>query len=186
MSNGMYCSASQWIDSDSSSALICGRLIFLTMTALPDTPVAHSAVLMRLSWNRRWIESITAPASMIAPSTIASGGSDSIPMFRSWNSSFPFPPTLISTAFTADEPMSTPTRLFFLPKRPTGVSSTDRSQSDCAVFVRGRPRFSSPSYQNSISVHTYQEELKSRVKLTDSHWAVKRKLKDLHVNPRQD
>ena len=40
MSNGMYCSASQWMDSASSSVLIWGRLIFLTMTALPETPVA--------------------------------------------------------------------------------------------------------------------------------------------------
>jgi hypothetical protein len=34
MSKGMYCSASQWMDSD-SSRLICGKLIFLTMTAFP-------------------------------------------------------------------------------------------------------------------------------------------------------
>ena len=46
MSKGMYCSASQWIDSASSSGLICGRLIFLTMTALPETLVATSAVLI--------------------------------------------------------------------------------------------------------------------------------------------
>ncbi len=142
-------------------------------------------VLIRLSWKSLWIESITAPASMIAPSTIASGGSDSIPMFRSWNSSLPLPPTLISTALTADEPMSTPTNPFFLPKRPTGVSSTDRAQNDCALLVRGRTRLR-PSNRNSISVHTYQEELKSRVKLTDSQYPVKRKLKNLHVNPRQD
>ena len=41
MSKGMYCSASQWIDSASSSWLIWGRLIFLTMTALPETLGGH-------------------------------------------------------------------------------------------------------------------------------------------------
>ena len=45
MSKGMYCSASQWIDSASSSGLIWGRLIFLTMTALPETLVATSCGL---------------------------------------------------------------------------------------------------------------------------------------------
>ena len=157
MSNGMYCSASQWMDSASSSELICGRLIFLTMTALPETPVATSPVLILLSWNRRWIESITAPESMIAPSTIASGGSGSIPMFRSWYSSPPLPPTLSSTALTAEEPMSTPTSPFFLPKRPTGVSSTDRSRSRPRLQFRGPCRRRDVSNQNSISIYTYQE-----------------------------
>jgi len=46
------------------------------------------------------------------------GGSASMPMFRSWNSSPPLPPTLSSTALTAEEPMSTPTSPFFLPKGP--------------------------------------------------------------------
>ncbi len=138
MSKGMYCSASQWIDSDSSSALIWGSEIFLTITAFPETPVATSGVLILFSWNRRWIASMTAPASMIAPSTIASGGSDSTPMFRSWNSSPPLPPTLSSTAFTAEEPMSTPTMPFFLPNRPTGVSSVGHPRSRLRLFVRDR------------------------------------------------
>ena len=40
MSNGMYCSASQRIDSSSSSRVIVGRLIFFTITEWPDTAVA--------------------------------------------------------------------------------------------------------------------------------------------------
>ena len=84
MSKGMYCSASQWMDSASSSGLIWGRLIFLTMTALPDTLVATSFVLIFWEVKRRWMASITAPESMMAPSTMASGGRGSIPMFRSW------------------------------------------------------------------------------------------------------
>jgi hypothetical protein len=46
-----------------------------------------------------------------------------MPMFTSWNSSPPFPPAFSSTTFTAEEPMSTPTTLFFLlPNRATGAS----------------------------------------------------------------
>ena len=81
MSKGMYCSASQWMDSASSSGLIWGRLIFLTMTALPETLVATSVVLILWALNRRWMASMTAPESMMAPSTMASGGSGSMPMF---------------------------------------------------------------------------------------------------------
>ena len=83
MSKGMYCSASQWIDSASSSGLICGRLIFLTMTAFPQTLVATSEVLIFWALKTRWMASITAPESMIAPSTMASGGSGSMPMLTS-------------------------------------------------------------------------------------------------------
>ena len=61
MSKGMYCSASQWIDSASSSGLIWGRLIFLTMTALPETLVATSFVLIFWALKRRWMASMTAP-----------------------------------------------------------------------------------------------------------------------------
>ena len=83
MSKGMYCSASQWIDSASSSWLIWGRLIFLTITAFPDTEVATSVVLIFWVWKRRWMASMTAPLSMIAPSTMASGGKGSMPMLTS-------------------------------------------------------------------------------------------------------
>ena len=54
MSKGMYCSASHWIDSDSSASVIAGSAIFLTMTALPESEAATSLVLMpRLSKARR-------------------------------------------------------------------------------------------------------------------------------------
>ena len=118
MSKGMYCSASQWIDSASSSWLIWGRLIFLTMTALPETLVATSFVLILWALKRRWIASITAPESMMAPSTIASGGSGSMPMFTSWYSAPPLPPGFSSTALTAEEPMSRPTSPFFFRTEP--------------------------------------------------------------------
>ena len=122
MSKGMYCSASQWIDSWSSSGVICGRLIFLTMTALPETLVATSEVLTFCAPKTRWMASITAPESMIAPSTMASGGRGSTPMLTSWYSAPPLPPCFSSTTLMAEEPMSTPTSPFFFPNRATGAS----------------------------------------------------------------
>ena len=40
MSKGMYCSASHWIDSASSSGDIAGSVIFLMMTEWPEREVA--------------------------------------------------------------------------------------------------------------------------------------------------
>src|SRR3954467_11325369 len=51
-----------------------GSEIFLTMTALPDSDAATSLVLMPRPSNRRRMASATAAPSMIAPSTILSGG----------------------------------------------------------------------------------------------------------------
>ena len=42
----MCCSASHWMDSASSSAVMTGRLIFFTMTALPGTPAIQNAIPM--------------------------------------------------------------------------------------------------------------------------------------------
>ena len=61
--------------------------------------------------------SITAPESMMAPSTIASGGRGSMPMLTSWYSAPPLPPAFSSTALIAEEPMSSPTSPFFFPNR---------------------------------------------------------------------
>jgi len=56
MSKGMYCSASHLIDSASSASVICGRLIFLTMTALPESDAATSLVFVpRRSNTRRMV-----------------------------------------------------------------------------------------------------------------------------------
>ena len=56
-----------------------GSEIFLTMTALPESDAATSLVLMPRPSNRRRIASATAAPSMIAPSTMLSGGSGSVP-----------------------------------------------------------------------------------------------------------
>ena len=62
------------MDSASSASVIAGSAIFLTMTALPESEAATSLVLMlRLSKTRR-IASTTAAPSMMAPSTMLSGG----------------------------------------------------------------------------------------------------------------
>ena len=67
------------MDSASSASVITGSVIFLTITALPDRDAATSFVwILRLSNSRR-IASATAAPSMIAPSTMLSGGMDSAP-----------------------------------------------------------------------------------------------------------
>jgi hypothetical protein len=75
----MYCSASQWIDSPSSASVIAGRVIFFTMTALPDKEAATPLDLNALFSKTRRIASATAAASMMAPSTMLSGGTGSLP-----------------------------------------------------------------------------------------------------------
>ncbi len=78
MSNGMYCSASHLIDSASSASVICGRLIFLTMTALPESDAATSLVFVPRRSNTRRMVSATPAPSMIAPSTMLSGAMASL------------------------------------------------------------------------------------------------------------
>src|ERR1043166_450198 len=118
MSNGMYCSASQEIDSASSLSVITGSVIFFTMTAFPDNEAQTSLPLKAAFWsNTRRIASDTAPASMMAPSTIASVGPGSEPNAAM---RYPLPAGLSSTAFTALDPMSSPTTAF-------GLRNTDYS-----------------------------------------------------------
>ena len=83
-----------------------GRLIFLTMTALPDSDATTSFALNFGDWSTRRTASVTAPASMIAPSTMLSGGSGSTPIATTLK---PRPEGLSSIALTALEPMSRPT-----------------------------------------------------------------------------
>ena len=71
--------------------------------------------------------SMTAPESMIAPSTIASGGRVSMPDVDELVLAPPLPPDFSSTALTAEEPMSSPTSPFFLPNRATSASLTKAS-----------------------------------------------------------
>src|SRR6185436_17431911 len=112
MSNGMYCSASQKIDSSSSDAVITGSVIFLTITAFPESEAQTSFALnVLLCSNTRRIASATAPASMMAPSTIESGGTGSLPNAATRN---PFPEGFSSTALTALDPMSSPTTALVL------------------------------------------------------------------------
>ena len=56
-----------------------GRLIFLTMTALPDSDAATSLLLKALFSKSRLMASTTAVPSMMAPSTMLSGGIGSLP-----------------------------------------------------------------------------------------------------------
>ena len=80
------------------------------MTALPESEAQTSLVLnaLLLSKTRR-IASATAAASMMAPSTIASGGTGSLPKAATRK---PLPDGFSSTALTALDPMSSPTTDF--------------------------------------------------------------------------
>src|SRR5215208_5856692 len=95
-----------------------GRLIFLTMTALPDSDAATSLVLNALFSKTRRIASATAAPSMIAPSTILSGGTGSMANATTLK---PLPALFNSTALTALDPMSSPTTDLDLPKPNTGI-----------------------------------------------------------------
>src|SRR4051794_14100739 len=119
MSNGMYCSASQEIVSLSSAAVITGRLIFLTMTALPDSEAATSLVLIPRVSYRRGSASDPRSSSMMAPSTMLSVGIGSVPNADTLK---PLPTARSSTALTALDPMSRPTHAFDLPSPNTVMS----------------------------------------------------------------
>ncbi len=120
MSKGTYCSASQRIDSASSSGDMAGSEIFLMMTEWPEREVPNSGFRTFRVETMRLTVSTTRDESMIAPSTIASGDSVSRPVLTSRKP----PPlaSLSSTSLTAEDPMSRPTRfLVFLNStmRPT-------------------------------------------------------------------
>jgi hypothetical protein len=93
-----------------------GSVIFLTITALPESDAHTSFDLKeRLCSNTFRMDSATAPASMIAPSTMASAGTGSAPYARTRK---PLPDGFNSTAFTALDPMSSPTTDLFFPSMP--------------------------------------------------------------------
>src|SRR5215212_6386986 len=90
------------------------------MTALPERE-AHTSLLLNalLLSNTRRMASATAPPSRMAPSTIASGGTCSIPNAATRN---PLPAGLSSTALTVLEPMSSPTTDLGLRNKGTDCS----------------------------------------------------------------
>src|ERR1051326_3456454 len=130
MSKGMYCSASHWIDSASSSGDMAGRVIFLMITEWQEREGAELEFLTVFSLFSREIVSTTREESMIEPSTMASGERRSIPILRSWY----VPPffSFSSTSFTADEPISRPTTFLLFEKNtahPIHLTLTSRWRS---------------------------------------------------------
>ena len=92
--------------------------IFLTIAAWPDSDTATSFVLtLRRMWSRR-IASLTTRASTMEPPTKLSWGNGSTPAATKLYES---PDRRSSTAFTALEPISSPTRLLFF-RRSTARS----------------------------------------------------------------
>src|SRR5436190_24108559 len=88
------------------------------MTALPESEAATSLLLKALFSNNRRIASATAAPSMIAPSTMLSGGIGSLANAATLNV---LPIDFSSTALTALDPMSRPTTALDLP-RPNTVA----------------------------------------------------------------
>jgi hypothetical protein len=99
------------MESRSSASVMTGRVIFLTMTVLPDSDAHTSFVLNALAPSkRRLMVATTASASMMAPSTIASAGTGSLANATTRNA---LPVGFSSTALMALDPMSSPTGLLF-------------------------------------------------------------------------
>jgi hypothetical protein len=67
------------MESASSESVMAGSVIFLTITALPEREAATSRVRIPRPSNSRRTASATAAPSMIAPSTMLSGGRGSVP-----------------------------------------------------------------------------------------------------------
>src|SRR5438067_5924048 len=104
-SKGMYCSASHWIDSSSSSCVIFGIEIFLMITEWPLTPMATSRF-----FSLYWLTSCRMASTMAvefisAPSTITSGASGDTPKA---SRIYPRFASFSCTSFTELEPMSRP------------------------------------------------------------------------------
>src|SRR6185295_3551906 len=117
--NGMYCSASNWMEASTSDSVATGRTTRFTMTEWPETP---AAVLLSLNFPAtmaRLMASVTAGESMIAPSTTASGPSGSQAKPVIW---YPFLDLVSSTALIELEPISRQTSGLDFLKRPISLA----------------------------------------------------------------
>src|SRR5438445_3889740 len=94
------------------------------MTALPESEAATSFVLKALFSNTRRIASATAAPSMIAPSTMLSGGTGWMAKATTFTL---LPAVFSSTALTALDPMSRPTTAFDLPRPNTVYVLTEQA-----------------------------------------------------------
>src|SRR5439155_464352 len=83
---------------------------------LPESDAATSFVLNAFDSNTRRMASATAVPSMMAPSTMLSGGTGSVPNAAT---RYPLPDGFNSTAFTALDPISRPTTDRLLLNNPT-------------------------------------------------------------------
>src|ERR1700693_693331 len=119
MSKGIYCSASNLIDSSSSSSVIAGRIIFLTITECPETENATALVLSFCSSTKPLMISTTLPESITVPSTMRSLSIGAIPSF---SREYPFLPCLSCRSLILLDPMSSPTRAICFLLNPNIIS----------------------------------------------------------------
>src|SRR5438132_10150950 len=105
------------------------------MTALPESDAATSLLLNALLSKTRRIASATAAPSMIAPSTMLSGGIASLAKAATLND-LPF--AFSSTALTALDPMSRPTTALDLPKPNTDAPHPQSEYQPWPPVIRGQ------------------------------------------------
>src|SRR5438105_802702 len=139
------------------------------MTALPDSDAATSLVLNCLFSKTRRIASATAAPSMIAPSTMLSGGTGWMPKATTFQ---PLPACLSSTAFTALEPMSRPMTALDFPRPNTTVCPLNRAfgQSEYQTRLQARPPKSGAIGENCdhlstrgpLDDHSFVSDLQNR------------------------
>src|SRR5688572_22719993 len=146
------------MESFSSDSVITGSVIFLTITALPESEAQTSLALKPLFSKRRLIEFATALASIMAPSTIASAGTGSMPKAATRKS---LAVGLSSTAFTALDPMSSPTTLFCFRNTITSVPQ-DGDLASCLCGTQAQPDPGSqlrPSPLSAVPMRHITDEL---------------------------
>src|SRR5437660_1088765 len=142
----MYCSASNLICLSNSCAAIGGRVIFFTMTDVPDIDKATFLFLSFCSLASSLMVVTTPRPSMIDPSTIISAGSTFVPN----RSTFSFPVDSLSCNILMDpDPMSSPSRYGFEPNPNTGRPFSARlvccaSANDALNLFEIRRRVQSP------------------------------------------
>src|SRR6478672_10547097 len=112
------------------------------MTALPDNDAATSFDLNALFSNKRRMASATAAPSMIAPSTMLSGGTGSVPKAETRKA--PLPEGVSSTALTALDPMSRPTTALDFLVRPNTCDVLFLCFAACRRPPHGQSRYQLP------------------------------------------
>ena len=119
ISNGMNCSASTSIFSDSSARVAVGKVIFFMITEYPEMDVQTFLALTFNDLIKFLIAVTTTSGSCTAPSIMASGGKITCPTLLSTKPAFDWSSTM---ALIEWEPISRPTMDLEPPRSPTAYT----------------------------------------------------------------